>query len=499
MKGSPEKISKKRGRHLWMVPSLLILVVLGLLHPALLFWMTDSDNRHELDEGLVDDASRLNESAIALEFMATTSDEIEAALRTLLHRARRDQLRVSIAGARHSMGGHTLYPGGILVNMSGYNHMTMLDEYTLRVGSGTRWDEVIPYLHAHNKSVGIMQSNNSFSVGGSISVNCHGWQFGRPPICDTVKGFRLMKADGSIVYCSREEQTDVFSLVLGGYGLFGIILDVDLTVVDHAIYHMEKYIVPASEAIQLFDQKISGQDDVAMAYGRMRVDASDFLNEVTVAIFRPERYSPDPPAEINPAGLRALRRSLFRGSVSGNHGKRLRWWAETKIQPLIQQDQVWRNDLCSEPATVFENRKNQSTDILHEYFIPRNGIEVFTAALRKLIPASDLNLLNVTIRHVDTDHDTFLRYADEPMFSFVLLFHQNRDKVSEQKMESATQQLIESALDAGGCYYLPYRLHATMEQFHRAYPQAKEFFARKRDLDPDEIFQNKFYLKYSGQ
>jgi hypothetical protein len=43
---------------------------------------------------------------------------------------------------------------------------------------------------------------------------------------------------------------------------------------------------------------------------------------------------------------------------------------------------------------------------------------------------------------------------------------------------------------------LPYRLHATPEQFRRAYPQAEEFFALKRKYDPEELFQNQFYRKY---
>jgi len=43
---------------------------------------------------------------------------------------------------------------------------------------------------------------------------------------------------------------------------------------------------------------------------------------------------------------------------------------------------------------------------------------------------------------------------------------------------------------------LPYRLHATPEQFARAYPQSKQFFELKRKYDPEELFQNQFYVKY---
>jgi FAD/FMN-containing dehydrogenase len=43
---------------------------------------------------------------------------------------------------------------------------------------------------------------------------------------------------------------------------------------------------------------------------------------------------------------------------------------------------------------------------------------------------------------------------------------------------------------------LPYRLHATREQFAQAYPQAREFFELKRKYDPDELFDNAFYNTY---
>ena len=82
--------------------------------------------------------------------------------------------------------------------------------------------------------------------------------------------------------------------------------------------------------------------------------------------------------------------------------------------------------------------------------------------------------------------------------AFVMLFHQRRTHAAEKAMETLTGELIEVALKLGGTYYLPYRLHATPEQFHRAYPQAKEFFKMKREYDPKELFQNQFYLKYGG-
>src|SRR4029078_5186785 len=56
--------------------------------------------------------------------------------------------------------------------------------------------------------------------------------------------------------------------------------------------------------------------------------------------------------------------------------------------------------------------------------------------------------------------------------------------------------MIDAVLSVGGSYYLPYQPHATPEQFHRAYPRAKELFALKRELDPEYRLRNVLWDKY---
>jgi hypothetical protein len=106
--------------------------------------------------------------------------------------------------------------------------------------------------------------------------------------------------------------------------------------------------------------------------------------------------------------------------------------------------------------------------------------------------------LNVTVRHVQADLDTFLRYANQERLAFVMLFSQPRSSDADARMEVMTRELIDAAIASGGSYYLPYRLHATKEQFHRAYPSARSFFETKRAYDPGELFQNQFYARYGA-
>lgn len=415
----------------------------------------------------------------------------------MLQKAQASHLHVSIAGARHSMGGHTIYPGGIAINMLPFKGMN-LDENAnlLHVQAGTKWADIIPYLDQRGRSVAVMQSDNSFTVGGSLSVNCHGWQYDRPPIASTVESFHLMKADGSVIVCSRTENRELFSLALGGYGLFGVILDADLRVVPNERLRLEQYVVPLGAAMQSFARSLRKNPNVELAYARMNITPQEMFDEVLVNVFYRES---GPIPHLNAAGSHWLPRLVFRGSAGSTYGKAMRWSAETKIQLELTGTVFSRNQLMNDNAEWYLDHSAETTDILHEYFVGREHAGEFLVAARKIIRKRNADLLNVTVRDVRADHDTFLNYASRDTLAFVMFFNQPRTPAGDAEMQTMTRELVDAVLEAGGRYYLPYRLHPTATQFHRAYPQADEFFNLKRHYDPQELFQNEFYQKYGLQ
>ena len=445
--------------------------------------------------GYTNDASHLNETKVDSVVTAFADiDQATTQISQLIKLAKEQGKKISIAGAQHSMGGHTIYPDGIVLDMKGFRYMELdsTGEYLL-VGSGALWSEIIPYLNLLDKSVSVMQSNNSFSVGGSISVNCHGWQPNSPPIASTVRSFRLINADGKILNCSRTENTDLFSLVLGGYGLFGVILDVELKVVPNKMYTAHQYVIKSADYIKEYD-RLANSEDIGMVYGRININPDNFMGEAILSTF-----SIDDNAVIEPleeGTLTSLRRTVFRGSANNAYGKNLRWRAEKFGASQINGKKFSRNNLLNESVEVFQNRDTAYTDILHEYFIPKDQVGNFIDSLKKIIPAYKVDLLNITVRNVKRDEDAFLKYANEEVFGFVMLFNQEKTHAAEMQMKAATERMIDAAISLKGTYYLPYRLHATKEQMNRAYPQATQFFLLKKKYDPAEIFQNKFYQTY---
>jgi FAD/FMN-containing dehydrogenase len=303
-------------------------------------------------------------------------------------------------------------------------------------------------------------------------------------------------ANGTIVTCSRKENAELFSLVLGGYGLFGVILDADLRVVPNERYQIERIPVSTADYAKVLAQNTSGAKDVAMVYGRLRITSPNFLGDGFINILNRVPATNFLVSPLDEQQNRKLVRLIFRGSVGSEYGKELRWDAEKYFSSVLAGTVFDRNVILDEPSDWFSDHSTNTTDILVECFVPPDQFASFVDDMRNIIPANHADLLNVTVRDVNKDHDTFLRYADKKMLSLVMLFSQKRNAEGEAQMVKLTQQLIAAALRHGGRYYLPYRLHATPEEFAEAYPQARAFFTLKRKYDPDELFQNEFYLKY---
>jgi hypothetical protein len=235
-----------------------------------------------------------------------------------------------------------------------------------------------------------------------------------------------------------------------------------------------------------------------MVYGRLSIVPGEktFLREAIFTVFHRSPCRQEEMPALGNAGYSTLRREVYRAQIGSDAGKQLRWRAEKKLGEMFFSQYFSRNQLLNEGAEVYAERNADRTDILHEYFIPPHQFTLFLDRARSIIPKHGGDLLNVTVRNVKQDNDTFLRYADQDMFAFVMLFNQARTREGDKQMEDMTIELIDAAMACGGRYYLPYRLHATKTQFEKAYPRARNWFDRKRQYDPDAIFQNQFYAKY---
>lgn len=449
---------------------------------------------------LLDDASRMNPTPVrGVLYAAPSADDTAQVVTPLLRRiAAGEDPALAVAGARHSMGGQSMHAGGWLLDTRPMNQIT-LDSAAkvVRVGAGTTWRELIPVLNAAGYAPKVMQSNHDFSVGGSLSVNCHGWHANHPPIAGTVRGLRLLTAAGEVLTCSPTANAELFKLVLGGYGMFGVILDADLDVWPNAIYHPHFSAMSTSDYATEFARQVYADTTTEMAYGRLSVDPRSFLEEAILVRFTPEPGTAGTVLPLTRPAAPELQRAVFRNSAGSGLGKMLRWGLEREAAPWLAGP-LSRNSIQNEPAAVFADHSAETTDILHEYFVPQARLWDFVQDARDIIEQGGVELLNVTVRDVRRDDRSVLAYARQDVFGLVMNFRQERTPAADERTRAVTRVLIDAVTKVEGTFYLPYRLHATGEQLRRVYPAWDEVLAAKRRHDPDLLFRNGLFDAYAG-
>ncbi len=458
--------------------------------------------------GYINDASCLNKTAVHGIVSVKNADEIKSALIF----AKDEDLKVSIAGVKHSMGGHAFYKNALILDMTKFNQMTLSEESKiLNVQSGATWHDIQNFLHP-KFAVKAMQSTDIFTVGGSISVNAHGMDHHAGAVAKTIRSMRVMLFDGSVKNVSRTENTELFNLVIGGYGLFGIVLDVDLEIMDNVVYQSERKIIDYKEFPDVFSGEIANDDSIGLFYSHLSTAPQSFLKEMILYTYK-KVDAPD--AEIPPLGEVSsikLRRLIFNLAKKGSIPMRLKWFAEKYIEPMIENCPVSRNQALTEgeaclvsrnepmhdSVPYLRNNLKNDTDILHEYFIPRDQFVSYVDGMRKIILENDVNLLNASVRIVHKENN-FLNYSPKDAFSIVLYLNQTTDEEGNNKMQKVTQELIDLTIAHDGRFFLPYQLHYTIEQLEKSYPEFRSFLAKKKQYDPQERLTSTFYKKYSAE
>ena len=194
---------------------------------------TPEPRAEQYDTLVVDVHSRSNPTRVRRIERPSSISEVQA----LVRRARAEGVGASIAGGRHAMGGQQFGEDTVLLDMDGMRRVLGFDAERglVEVEAGIQWPELIGALvamqHGRERQWGIRQKQTGadrLSIGGALAANVHGRGLTMRPFISDVEAFALVGAEGELRRCSRSEHAALFRLVIGGYGLFGVVASVAL-------------------------------------------------------------------------------------------------------------------------------------------------------------------------------------------------------------------------------------------------------------------------------
>ncbi|WP_369933724.1 FAD-binding oxidoreductase [Xanthomonas tesorieronis] len=436
----------------------------------------------------VTDIADIDRTAVARVARPRTTADVAALLRG-------SSGAVSIGGARYSMGGQIAAAGSLHLDLRDLIGLVHLDPVAqrIRVRSGMRWRDVQDLIDPHDLSVAVMQSYSNFSVGGSVAVNCHGRYLHAGPIAHTVQALQLVDAQGEIHELDRVRDAELFAAAIGGYGGLGVVTEVELALARNDMLERRVQRVALADYPAFFAERIA---DPRAVMHNADLMPPHFDRPLAVTWLRSDA-APTDTRRLVPRGQDYAReQNLIWAASELPLGESLRERYQT--EPLLHTPAVMRrNCQASLDARSLEPRtRRMSTYLLQEYFLPLPAFAAFAREMGTILRNHAVNALNVSIRHSPADTVSLLRWAPQPVFSFVLYYKQRSGAAPDRAAAVWTRQLIDAALAHGGRYYLPYRLHATPQQFAAAYPEAEAFARIKRRIDPQHRFRNRLWDKY---
>lgn len=423
-----------------------------------------------------------------------------ADIRNALDRAREDGVPICMMGTGHNLGGHAFVNGAMVLDMRQFNRVLSLDRERKRitVESGITWDKIQEAVSPAGLALKAMQSDNIFTVGGSLAANAHGRDTRFPTLVESVLGFRILLPDGSVKSVSRTEDPDLFRNAIGGYGLLGVMLDVDLELVEDCVYEQSSEVIPLSELIEYFETEVRANSLTELFLARPSISPGCLLNDTIVTVWRKTNRSRQGVFRLDRERHVARDKFLFGLSRRYDWGKKLRWWAEKFIagnparKTLVSRNNAMRPPVSS--VKMLEHDSAQDADVIQEFFVPIPQFMTFMQGIRRIVQGDGTNLLGVTLRYVKANIDTALSYASrEDAFAVIFYFNELRSAEGRARGDELIKRLNSLALRSKGTFYLTYARDLDPESLRLAYPGIDAFFEKKHSVDPDNRLTSRFF------
>src|SRR5215475_2790077 len=236
--------------------------------------------------------SQLNRTRVRELLRPHARDELAGIIRSAANKG----LPISVSGCRHSMGGQQFATDSLCIDTRELDRVISFDRERglLEAEAGIQWPKLIrAYLEAQAgeaRQWGIAQKQTGadiLTLGGSLSSNVHDRGLRMKPLISNIESFTLITADGKPISCSRKENSELFRLSIGGYGLFGLIDTVTLRLVPRQKLKRVVEIIPANELPKHFEERIAQK----FLYGdfQFSVDekSPDFLQRGVFSCYEP--------------------------------------------------------------------------------------------------------------------------------------------------------------------------------------------------------------------
>lgn len=409
------------------------------------------------------------------------------------------------------MGGQQFLHGHTLCDLRGLGRILSFEAHEgwVEVEAGIHWDELVHgllMLQGEEPKWGIIQKQTGadrLTVGGALAANAHGRGLTLPPIVADVQEFLLVDAHGELKRCSRTENSELFGLAIGGYGLFGPIYSVKLKLARRRQLERVVNIEDSASLMQRFEERKREGFEYGDFQFSCAEDSETFLSKGVFSCYRPVENSREVDGEQKSLSEEDWRRLILLGHTDKRRAYEAYadYYVSTSGQ-LYWSDTHQLSTYIDDYHTEVDERlgvRCPGAEMITELYVPPERFAEFMSRVRTLGRVGGFDFIYGTVRLIEQDTETFLPWARQPFACIVLNLHFEQSPAGLAKLQEECRALIDAAADLGGSFFLTYHRFATRDQLLACHPRLPEFLSQKRAHDPNLIFRSDWFDVISMQ
>jgi FAD/FMN-containing dehydrogenase len=423
--------------------------------------------------------------------------------------AKKDGLTVTARGAGRSYNDASMNGGGIVLDLSGMNHILEWDPFmgVVRCEPGVTlsqlWQRVLP----DGWWPPVVSGTMTTTLGGCLAANIHGKNnFRMGTIGEHVTEFTALLPTGAEVTCTPHKNGDLFHAMISGLGMLGIFVSITLQMKKihsgllevHALptHTLEEHLKLIEEGAPNYDY-IVGWLDTIVNLGHGQIHAANYLHEgedleAVKTIQLDYQTLPDRIFGVMPKNLLHYFMAPFGNNLGWGAVNVAKYVTSLRRHTFRQSHGAFHFLLDYVPGWELAYGRNGL--IQYQSFLPKEtALPAWTEILTRSKKLGLPSFLGVTKRHRP---DNFLLTHAVDGFSLALDFKVRR----REQMSQMLQDFDRIVVEAGGRFYFAKNSETTAETALAFYGEEtlKKFKKLKHRCDPDGLLESDLYRRIFG-
>ncbi len=374
-------------------------------------------------------------------------------------------------------------PGVVYLDLQGFDQMVslQLQRQSIVVQAGMTWGQVQRLVAPFGLTPQFMPAQANEAIVETINSNRPGLTPSSPWVSEGLTSIRLLQSDGKIVNASQEKTPELWQGLIGGQGLLGVPLDVEVSLVKNQNLLRHAKLMSYRDYPAYIQDQVQGNSDISASFARVDVaPGKDFLNQLYVVSYWVKNKSLAEAVQVHPI-RNDLTHSLYQWSAQGDDEKSLRWQME---KGFLAND-LLHSSLTRSDLLMRQTKANRAAQTQALYYIPADQFVAFMDDLRALSIEQKRSFNQVTVRFLPKPSQSILALQKQALFATTLTFQSKADTADNDAI--FLNRLNSIALNRQGGFALNANTLTDSAQMQALYPRLAEFLKLKSQYDTENM------------